>query len=258
MIPILVYLADAPTVTKLDPAKDYTIVLPAGEKHGSTVIIGGHDVTIRDGRLRVAKGDVTRRALYVKDATGTVTVENVAIDVSDAEADGIAISAPKADVIVRKVRIVGVRGWLRSWHADCLQPFGGAKSLLVEDFTCRTGYQGIQFTALTGPLGPVTLRRVNIVGTGRQVWLNGKNGGNGGFLLWFECGLASPVKLEQVYLKPRSVRGSKLAAYPSADGATRCPARLEGKTISFPGLPVSGGVTVGMPKGGDFASEVVK
>lgn len=244
--PTTITLGAGATVTKLDPARDYIIVLPKTKKLGSTQILGGHNVRIVTGYLSVPNGDETRRALYIKDATGTVHIEGLLIDVSAAEADGIVIAAPKATVQIQNVHIRGVRGYLRTWHADVVQPWGGVKRLLINGMTAYSAYQGLQFTALKGPIGEVRLSNINLVSTGKQIWTNGPNGGNGGFLMYFTCSYNAPTTLTNVYVKQRVERGPEIAVYPPADSSTKCRSTLDKGRVTFTGLPsIQGHVTIG-------------
>lgn len=255
--PKVVTLGSGFTVSKLDPTRDYVIKLPPGIKSGSTALMGGHNITIIGGHVTVPPGDKMRRALYIKGATGTVHIEGVLIDnPKGAEFDGIAIAAPQAIVQIQNVRIEGITGWQRSWHADLIQPWGGVKELRVDHFTGISAYQGVQFSGLKGPVGAVTLSHVNMRSDGAQVWLKGAKGGNGGYLLWYGCRQAFPLKLDTVFVQPRSERGPALAAYPPANDSTACPSRLtsDGKSMSFPKLPIQGELTIGVPPGGDYVS----
>jgi hypothetical protein len=253
--PTTVALGDGVTTTKLDPEKDYIVKLPATTKRGSTVLIGGRNVVIVGGEITVPAGDPFQRGLYIKDATGTVHVEGVHFDMSGAESDAIVIAAPLATVQIQVVRVDGVHGWYRSWHADVIQPWGGVKRLLVDQLTAVTRYQGIQLSALTGPIGEIVLSRINLIGSGSQVWGAGKLGGNGGFLFWAECSLTASVTLDDAYLQPRKVRGSALAVYP--DRSTKCPSAVsaDGKSVTFPDLPIKGHFVIGKRRGGDFVGK---
>lgn len=252
--PTVVRLEAEATVTRMDTSKDFLIVLPEGTKRGSTVLIGGRNVVLVGGAISVPKGDRMRRALYIKGATGTVHIEGVHFQLTGgAEADAIAIAAPQGTVQIENVRVDGVHGFLRSWHADVIQPWGGAKALLVDRLTAVTAYQGIQLTSLTAPIGRITISRTNIVGAGRQIWTSGRLGGNGGFLFWAQCDLNARVTFDQFYVQPREERGARLAVYPPANQSTACPSVLKGRHLSFPRLPrISGTITVGAPPGGDF------
>jgi len=252
--PIIVRLEAQATVTRMDPKKDYLIVLPERTKRGSTVLIGGRNIVLVGGAISVPKGDRTRRALYIKDATGTVHVEGIHFQLAGgSEADAIVIAAPRATVQIENVRIDGVHGFQRSWHADVIQPWGGVRALLVDRLTAVTSYQGIQLTSLKAPIGRITISRTNIVGADRQIWSSGRLGGNGGYLFWAQCDLDARVSFDQFYLQPRAERGPRLAAYPPANDSTECPSVLTGRRLSFPRLPtITGTIEVGAPPGGDF------
>lgn len=250
--PTTIELGTGTTTSKLDPAKDYIVRLPAATKRGSTVLIGGRNVVMIGGEITVPAGDPYQRGLYIKDATGTVHVEGIHFDMSGAESDAIVIAAPLATVQLQVIRVDGVHGWFKSWHADIVQPWGGVRRLLIDRLTGVTRYQGIQLSALTGPIGEIVISRTNLIGSGSQVWASGKLGGNGGFLFWAECSLTAKVTIEASYLNPRKVRGPALAAYP--DRSTKCPAALSAdrKMVLFPHLPIAGGFTIGKPNGGDY------
>jgi hypothetical protein len=252
--PTVIRLDATATVTRMNPAKDYLIVLPDRTKRGSTALIGGRNVVLVGGAISVPEGDRMRRALYIKDATGTVHIEGIHFQLAGgSEADAIAIAAPRATVQIENVRVDGVHGFQRSWHADVIQPWGGVKALLVNRLTAVTEYQGIQLTSLTAPIGRITISRTNIVGAGKQIWANGRLGGNGGFLFWAQCDLTARVSFDQFYVQPRAERGPRLAVYPPSNGSTACPSVLKGRTLSFPRLPtISGTIEVGAPPGGDF------
>jgi len=252
--PTVVRLEARATVTRMDPRKDYVIVLPDRTKSGSTVLIGGRNVVLVGGAISVPEGDRQRRALYIKDATGTVHVEGIHFQLAGgSEADAIVIAAPRATIQIENVRVDGVHGFMRSWHADVIQPWGGVKTLLVDRLTATTSYQGIQLTSLTAPIGRISISRTNIIGAGRQIWASGRLGGNGGFLFWAQCDLKARISFDQFYVQPRAERGPRLAVYPPANDSTACPSVLNGGKLSFPRLPtISGTIQVGAPPRGDF------
>lgn len=252
--PTVVRLEAKATVTRMDPTRDFVIVLPDRVKRGSTVLIGGRNVVLVGGVISVPEGDRMRRALYIKDATGTVHIEGIHFQLAGgSEADAIAIAAPRAIVQLENVRVDGVHGFLRSWHADVIQPWGGVRALLIDRLTAVTAYQGIQLTSLQAPIGRITISRTNIVGAGRQIWTRGRLGGNGGYLFWAQCDLRARVTFDRFYIQPRAERGPRLAAYPPANSSTACPSVLTGSRLSFPRLPtISGTIEVGAPPGGDF------
>jgi len=252
--PVVVRLEAKSTVTRMEPEKDYVIMLPDRLKNGSTTLIGGRNIVVIGGAISVPEGDRMKRALYIKDATGTVHVEGIHFQMSGgSEADAIVIAAPKATVQIGNVRIDGVHGFQQTWHADAVQPWGGVKALLIDGLTATTAYQGIQLSGLTGPIGRIAISRANITGEGRQIWTGGRLGGNGGYLFWAPCDIDARVTFDQFYVQPRQERGPRLAVYPPANDSTRCPSVLKGNSVSFPKQPtISGSITVGAPPRGDF------
>lgn len=237
------------TVTKLDPTRDYRIILPRRPKIGSTMIMGGHNIIIIGGNITVPPEDKMKRALYIKGATGTVHIEGVLIDnPGKTEFDAIAIAAPQATVQLKNIRVEGVRGFMHSWHADILQPWGGVKALLVNGLTGTSAYQGIQLSALKGPIGMISLHNVNLRSIGQQIGTRGANGGNGGYLFWADCNLTAQINLTQVYIAPRPERLRSEAVWPASDGKSRCGSRLSSDgRVTFPRLPITGEIQVGSP-----------
>ena len=120
--PTTIELGTAYTYTRMDPARDYMIKLPATTKAGATVLDGGRNVVVVGGHVTIPTGTADgayRRAIYVKNATGTVHLEGIEIDGSGGgESDAIAISAPRATVQIENVRATGLRGGHSTWHAD--------------------------------------------------------------------------------------------------------------------------------------------
>lgn len=253
--PETIRLGSGRTVTKMDPARDYIIKLPAQRKLGATILMGGHNIVIIGGQISVPAEDKTRRALFIKGATGTVHVEGLLIDNPDkTEFDAFVIAAPDATVQLQNIRVEGLRGFQNSWHADILQPWGGVQSLRVNGLTGMTGYQGIQLSSLKGQIKDISLRRVNLRSIDPQIWMSGSNGGNGGYLFWADCTLTAPIKLDQVYLAPRQERRADQVVWPAANSKSKCASKLTraGSAITFPALPIKGEMHIGLPPEGDF------
>lgn len=253
--PETIRLGTGRTVTKLDTTRDYIIKLPPQRKMGATILMGGHNIVIIGGQISVPADDKTRRALFIKGATGTVHVEGVLIDNPDrTEFDALVIAAPDATVQLQNIRVEGLRGFQNSWHADILQPWGGVQSLRVNGLTGVTGYQGIQLSSLKGQIKDISLRRVNLRSIDPQIWTSGTNGGNGGYLFWADCTLTAQVKLDQVYLAPRQERRADQVVWPAANSKSKCASKLgrAGNAVTFPALPIKGEMYIGAPPGGDF------
>jgi hypothetical protein len=240
--PTVVELGTGPTYTRMDPARDYMVVLPDATKVGGTVLDGGHNVVVIGGRVTVPDAGpgstdaAAHRALYVKNATGTVHLEGIAIDGSGGgESDAIAISAPQATVQVENVRATGIRGGYSTWHADVIQPWGGVKDLRVDGLTASSNYQALQLNRDQGPIGSATLRRVDLSQDPGPYDM-------GGFMLWLTSGSACtgyPVSLDEVYIAPRGGRTLRTSVWPE-DQTCRA------------ALPITGAVRRGPPPDGPF------
>jgi hypothetical protein len=252
--PITITLGTGRTSTKLDTTKDYIIKLPTTTKNGSTTLLGGRNVVIIGGNIKVPAGDPTQRALYIKDAVGTVHIEGVFINNPDsAEFDGIAIAAPKAIVQIQRVRIEGLKGRTQSFHSDVIQPWGGVKDLRVDHLTAYSGYQGIQFSALTGPVTAIHLSNINLEGIDQQIWESGSTlGSNGGFLAWAECSFSASGTIENVYLKARPGRGATTTVWPNSSTSCASTIAADQSTITWPFPAITGSFTVGRPANGDY------
>ena len=253
--PIIIQLGTGRTVTKMDPNQDYLIKFPNSPKNGSTILMGGRNIVMIGGQITVPAEDATRRALFIKGATGTVHVEGLLIDnPSESEFDAIVIAAPNAEVQIKNVRIEGLKGFQNTWHSDVIQPWGGVKALRVDGLSATTGYQGIQLSSLKAPIGSIKLQNVNLRSIDPQIWTSGLKGGNGGYLFWADCTLTARISLSNVYLAPRPERNLKQVAWPIPSANSKCPSRIDSKgtAISFPALPISGSVQIGQPPNGDF------
>jgi hypothetical protein len=237
--PATIELGTGYTLTRMDPARDYVVELPAARKVGATVLDGGRNVVVVGGHVTIPAETTdgsSHRAIYVKNATGTVHLEGIEIDGSGGgESDAIAISAPRATVQIENVRATGIRGGHSTWHADVIQPWGGVRELRVDGLTASSNYQGLQLNRSGGPIGSVSLRRVDLSQEPGPYDL-------GGFMLWLTNGSACdgyPVSLDQVYLAPRAGRTVEHSVWPE-DAA--CLATL----------PITGEVTPGTPPDGSF------
>ena len=257
--PITITVGDGNTSNNLDPTKDYIIKLPAKKKVGYTNLIGGHNVVVIGGYITLPvtsdlSNNAPSRAIYIKNATGTVHVEGILVDASGGGmSDAIDISAPAATVQIENVRVDGIYGYNDEFHADVVQPFGGVKDLRIDKLTGYTGYQGLSIGKDLAPIGSAEIYRANLVSTGAAIW--GAHN-DGGFLLWLTAGSSCsgvyPVTLSDVYLKPRSNLSN--AVWPPVGTVTKCAAQTTTNDVeaSFPKLAVSGYVLKGLPPQGDF------
>jgi hypothetical protein len=246
----VVYLDDSETHTRLEPDTDYLVVLPDGPKFGATVLEGGRDILIDGGHIVMewARSDIERRALYIKNASGTVRIQNLFIEgVDGAVFDAIAISAPDAVVQLANIRVEGVRGTFAGFHGDIVQPFGGVKRLVVDGLTGRSSYQGFYLQETSGSIGSVVLRNVNLA-------YDENPEDDTTFLLWLDGCSTYPVTLRNVYIDPRDGQSvSSHAVRPNDVRPKDCRAVQDGDEVSWPRIPeIDGKVISGTPVAGDF------
>lgn len=261
--PTTIRLGSGPTVSRLNPDQDYILKLPDTRKLGSTVILGGRNISIIGGHISVPRSDRQRRALYIKGATGTVHLEGILVDNPDkAEFDAIAIAAPQAVVQIERVRVEGLTGSQATFHSDVIQPWGGVKELRVDQLTATSSYQGIQLPDMHGgsQTGRVFISRTNLIYADQAgfTMAAAEDRAKGGFLLWTilgrSCEKNTKIILKDVFVQQSATRRAVNAVWPPADGSTKCGTELsrDGTTITFPKLPVQGQVKIGRPSAGDF------
>lgn len=256
--PTTIELGTGETQTNLDPGKDYIIKLPNEKKVGATVLVGGRNVVIQGGHITVEPGrasDTFRRAIYIKNATGTVHIEGVLIDDSGGgEFDGIAINAPEAIVQIQNVRVTGVTGTFEGFHGDIVQPWGGVKELRIDRLTGTTDYQGLQLEESLGDIGKALLSNINLEHTP-----GGPNENKTTFLLWMTTGTTCenkyPVELENVYVQPRDGWEANEVVWPPARDELECGAEQQGPEVWWPNMPVTGRVFEGRRAEGDYVPE---
>lgn len=251
--PTTIQLGQGVTHTVLDKSKDYIVKLPAYTKVGGTEIEGGHNVVIQGGHISIPPNltnDAARRGIYLKDNTGTVHIEGVLIDAQPgAISDGIDISAPDATVQIENDRIVKMSGGLSTFHADVIQPWGGVKDLRIDRLTGSSNYQGLYLAQDLGRIGRVELSNINLSQTAGPY-------DGGGHMLWITSGVSSctsyPLTLSNVYIQPRVGRSLNTSVWPQVGSSLACPAVPIIGGITWLGLGVSGGVSSGVPAGGDY------
>jgi hypothetical protein len=246
----VVWLEDTATYTELDRDKNYIVMLPATPKTGQTVLEGGHNILVPRGHIVMPGGDtdLERRAVYIKDATGTVRIEDLFIEgVGGAAFDAIAISAPEAVVELINIRVEGVHGTFDGFHGDIVQPFGGVRALYVNGLTGYSSYQGFYLEETSGPIGSVDLRNVNL-------GYDPNPEDEVTFLLWLNGCVSYPVTLRNVYIAPREGQGVRThAVRPNAVRPAECRANQTGDTVWWPDIPeVDGMIIEGTPPSGDF------
>lgn len=238
------------TATRLDPGRDYRIVLPDQKKIGGTVLEGGRNIVIVGGQVSAdpsTTSDFERRGIYIKNAVGTVHIEGVEIDGAGLPFDGIAINAPEATVQIQNVRVTNLNGSYDGFHADVIQPWGGVRDLRVDRVTGSSNYQGLFLQPDLGPIGSATIQNVDLTHTGDET-------SRGAYMMWVANGCTSyPMSLSNVYVRAHVTVDLNRMVYPSATtGPALCAAEVSGGSASWPKLPVTGTVAHGSPAGGSF------
>jgi hypothetical protein len=231
---------------RLDTTKDYILNLGSTPHLGILSINGGRNVVIKGGTIALPLTSAKTTGLFIANSVGIVHVEGVLFDGSLHEMDAIQISAPAATVQIENVRASGLFGSFDTNHSDVIQPWGGVKALRVDRLTADSNYQGIFTRPDQGAIGSVNLQNVDLT------FNNTKATASGGFLLWMssDCKMA-PTTLSSVYITPRSGKPLGMAVWPAiSDGV--CPSLQTGNTVTFPTLPVTGGVIGGAPPSGAF------
>ena len=207
------------------------------------------------GQIDYSNGALAR-ILEISGATGVVHIEGLLGDASaGAMSDALVFNSPLAIVQIENVRIDGIYGYSDQFHADCIQPFGGVKALRVDHFTCNTGYQGLSVwpvsTSLTG--WTADLENVNVTSIGSQIW---GTHNDGGYMFWpcrdSSCTNMALTSLKNVYLKPRSTNTFSTTVYSTTPGVLVQTPLVTSTAITFPGLPVVGQISYGLPPIGDF------
>ncbi|HEX6681994.1 MAG TPA: hypothetical protein VF062_04335 [Candidatus Limnocylindrales bacterium] len=251
------------TSTNLDITKDYIIRLPTTVKLGATILIGGRNIVIIGGHIRLPTfipGTTTSadaRAIYIKDAVGTVHIEGVQIDTlnDDSWGDAVSIDAPLATVQIQNVRVVDLKGMSgdTGFHGDVIQPWGGVGRLRVDKLSASTRFQGMFLPRDEGDIGSITIKRANIIG------LPLLPGAMGGYLLWVSppgrnsTGIGPFYDFSDFYIQPRAGTTLGKTIWPDT-GVTANPLVVDANGFAtWPTMSnVVGGIQGGLPPGGDF------
>lgn len=243
--PKTIKLGKGGTRTELAANRDYIIKLPKGNKTGFTQITGGRNILIDGGSIlmRGRGADLQRRGIYIKDATGTVRIQNVSIrGRGPSGIDAIAISAPKAVVQLINLKVDGIGGTESGFHGDIVQPFGGVKRLVIRGLTGRTSYQGLYLVQTGGRIGSVDMQNVDL-----SYRPNKKDETT--IMLWFDGCSSYPVKMRNVYIRPR--KGQNVIRHAvRSDGCN--PTRRGNKIVWPASSKINGAITQGRPPRGSF------
>lgn len=255
--PTQVQLGTGYSETTLAPTEDAVIKLPPEPTEGGVTILGGHDIVLIGGQIRIPEGTADAAAanrfhtgIYIKGATGTVHIEGVLIEgAGDSQFDGIDVAAPRATVDIENVRVENVRGTYHGVHGDVVQPWGGVKRLRIDRLSASSNYQGLTLKEDLGPIGSMVVSRADLVGTTEEPLEKG------GVLLWLtpkESCAGFPVRLWQVYLEPREGRRQGKTTWPGTKSKVPCRAHAKRGAFVWPRLPVRGSAHFGAPPDGEF------
>ncbi len=244
--PTTIAVAQGDQSLTLDKTKDYTLNLGGTVHRGALWINGGRNVVVKGGTIALPATSTKSAAMSIANSVGIVHVEGVLFDGSAHEMDAVQISAPAATVQLENIRAASIIGTFATNHSDVVQPWGGVAKLRIDHLTADSNYQGIFTRPDQGAIGSVELQNVDMA------FNNAKATSSGGYLLWMtsDCVMA-PTTLSNVYITPRLGMGLGSAVWPTPDDAS-CPSKLAGNTITFPKLPVTGGVIGGAPPAGPF------
>jgi hypothetical protein len=255
-----------PEEIDLNPSLDYILRMPATAVSGTIEINGGHNVVLVGGEVTVPStadqtdngADGTDTAIYVRGSTGTVHIEGVQIDgQTNTMFDGIDVNAPQATVQVENVRMTGLWGSYSTEHADAIQTWGGVKDLEVDDLTVQGDYQGLSVSPDLGSVGSAQFDNIDLTAEPWPAALAAESSG-GGTMIWLTRGsntcTTTPMSFSNVYVDDAT--GGRVATgdtvWPATNSTLPCPAHQTGDRVSWPALPISGVVTLGVPPNGPF------
>ena len=244
--PTTIAVAQGDQSLTLDKTKDYNLNLGSTVHRGALWINGGRNVVVKGGTIALPATSTKSAAMSIANSVGTVHVEGVLFDGSAHEMDAVQISAPAATVQLENIRAASIIGTFATNHSDVVQPWGGVAKLRIDRLTADSNYQGIFTRPDQGAIGSVELQNVDLA------FNNAKATSYGGYLLWMtsDCVMA-PTTLSNVYISPRLGTSLGSAVWPATNNAA-CPSLQTGNTVTFPKLPVTGGVIGGAPPAGSF------
>jgi hypothetical protein len=173
--------------------------------------------------------------------------------------DGIDINAPQATVQIENVRITDLWGTDSMMHADAVQTWGGVKDLRIDHMSVDGDYQGLTIDPDLGPVGAAEIENVDLTIDPIPAVLAPETEG-GGHVIWLtrgatSCDAPSSVTFQNVYIDASQSDDETGGGtvWPSAVNTTLpCAAVLQGDEITWPSLPVTGSVALGMPPAGSF------
>lgn len=246
---------------------------------GSVTVNGGQNIVVIGGVINAPAGTTqvgTLACMYFTPPlsnvlTGRViSIEGVwckgggtAVSGTSGESDGFDFRVPEAIVQLQYSRADGLFGWADELHSDCLQPYGGTLKLLVYNFTCHGGYQGLSVKSDTGPNPYVEMHRVN-ADINFEPQTTGAHS-NGGFILWIDnavdCSDIVDDIFDTVYIgsnraEAQTLQGVPITAQSGLVHTNSCTALVGSLTgsVGVNNTNVTGTITYGMPPAGDYVT----
>jgi Ca2+-binding RTX toxin-like protein len=208
---------------------------------------GGHNIVVLGGDYQPV-GDSKSATLHFLNLYGSVHVEGVHIDSKNASQDGIAVAGAaghQPDVTVQNSLIENIHGAQSNIHADGFQTHGSVGNMRFYNVTVATDYQGFFIAPqYDPPHKSADFENVNVKYTGA-----GAQGVS--YEYWFlddKSEHAYPITLKNVYATERPGQHAEDASvWPKASLGDSTHAVRTGDSITWPGLPYQGSITVGSP-----------
>ncbi|WP_380165757.1 hypothetical protein [Jannaschia sp. R86511] len=186
---------------ELDPERDYELVLPDEplEVAGGVTVVGGRNVVMIGGEISIpdsgARDGNDVRAVYLKNQTGTVHIEGLAIT-GEGLGEGFNLDQREGAVVqLQNIHVETVQGTREGHHADLIQTWAGPRQLLVDGLTGSTSYQG--FFLLPQQFGEQPEPELFDL---RDIDITGVEGS--GYLLWRDES-SWPISVEDVHVSPQ-------------------------------------------------------
>lgn len=247
-------------ILNLDDRTDYIIDMPDEPLRAGIKVNGGRNIVLIGGEIAIPwqgeNATITQRTgLKIHGVKGTMHVEGLLIHGDDVS-EGIQISAPAGIIQIQNVGVFGIHARdqvdFTDNHPDIIQTYGNVGALRVDRLTGTTDYQGLFLkTDFNGPHGPITLKRVNVIGEATSR-----------YLMWVrpEAGHGDVV-IEDVWLDVHENRSGGMGSSVWPNTRASDPERLEvgtdagGTYAWWPQLEeplVQGALREGRPPAGTF------
>lgn len=255
--PQIIRLADDPDRTWWQFAPDQDVLILGGgvtRTAEKLAVEGGRNIVLYGGEFHPRAGDGSVPATVAfRNFTGSVHIAKTHIDNQDAgERDAIVVSGAEGahpKVTLSDVLVDNVQGSVAGQHGDVFQILGQVGDVVITGLTASTHYQGV-FASPQQPIGSLTLRNLDVTGLG--------DGRQQTYLLWFLDGAGQrpyPITLDHVFAAPAGAGAAEeYGVWPKASLGDGIGAVRDGGAIHWPGLPISGDVSVGAPPGGHFVA----